>query len=75
MATVPTPLFRTKTRGQQLMEAKLGIPIDQALYRLYVVQGLDQKDIAAEWGIDRATVSRWLRDFNITRIGSPQTAA
>jgi DNA-binding transcriptional regulator LsrR (DeoR family) len=51
------------------MEAKLGIPIDQALYRLYVVQSLDQKDIAARWGIDRATVSRWLRDFSITRLG------
>jgi DNA-binding transcriptional regulator LsrR (DeoR family) len=56
------------------MESKLGLPIDQALYRLYVVEGLTQEEIGERWGMDRATVSRWLRDFNITRIG-PQTAA
>lgn len=68
MAIVPTPLFRTKTRGQQVIEARIGEPIDVALRRRYVEQGKDQAEIAEEWGLDRATISRWLRDFGISRL-------
>jgi DNA-binding transcriptional regulator LsrR (DeoR family) len=68
MATVPTPLFRTKTRGQQLMEQQIGEPLEVALRRLYVDEGLDQRVIGDRWGLDRATISRWLRDFNISRL-------
>lgn len=68
MAIAPTPLFRTKTRGQQVIEQQIGEPIDVALRRLYVAEKRDQHEIAALWGLDRATVSRWLRDFNISRL-------
>jgi hypothetical protein len=67
MAIVPTPLHPTKTRGQQLLERQIGEPIEQALHRLYVVEGKDQHVIGALWGKDRATISRWLRDFSISR--------
>lgn len=68
MAIAPTPHFRTKTRGQQLMEQQIGEPIEVALQRLYVKEKRDQREIAEMWGLDRATVSRWLRDFNISRL-------
>lgn len=67
MAIPPTPLVRTKTRGQQLIEHRLGEPLEEALYRLHVSEGRDQKEIAQTWGLDQSTVSRWLRDFNISR--------
>lgn len=76
MATSLTPLLRTKSRAQQLVERRIGEPIEQALHRLYHVEGQRQEDIAAEWGIDRATVSRWMGDFGIpTRLMGPRTPA
>lgn len=68
MATLPTPLHPTKTRGQQVLERRLGEPLDEVLRRRYVDEGATQDQIAADWSIDRATVSRWLRDFGITRL-------
>jgi hypothetical protein len=68
MATHQTSLIRTKTRAQQLMEHRLGEPIDQALHRLYVIERRDQEEIGALWGLEQSTVSRWLRDFGITRL-------
>jgi DNA-binding transcriptional regulator LsrR (DeoR family) len=49
----------------QLVEHAIGEPIEVALERLYVTEGLDQQAIADKWGLDRATVSRWMRDFRI----------
>lgn len=73
MTTPLTPLHRTKSRAQQAMEQRVGQPIDQALYRLYVIEGQTQDQIAAAWGLDRATVSRWMRDFGIaTRVTGPR---
>jgi arginine repressor len=71
MATVPTPLFRTKTRDMQLIEQQIGEPLEDALRRLYVAERLEQKAIAARWGVEQSTISRWLRDFGIYRL--PQT--
>ena len=68
MATLPTSLIRTKTRGQQLMEHRLGEPLQIALHRLYVIERHDQEAIGALWGIEQSTVSRWLRDFGISRL-------
>ena len=67
MAIVRTTPHPTKTRGQQLLERDIDEPIEQALHRLYVIEGLDQHEIGALWGKDRATISRWLRDFSIRR--------
>jgi DNA-directed RNA polymerase specialized sigma subunit len=68
MAITPTPLFRTKTRHQQVVEQRMGEPIEKALYRMYVTERLDQKVIGEQLGLEQATVSRWLRDFGITRL-------
>ncbi len=75
MATTLISLIRTKSRAQQLIERRIREPIDQALYRLYVVEGRQQDEIGAAWGIDRATVSRWMTQFGIeTRITGPRRA-
>lgn len=74
MASAPTPLFRTKSPAQQLMEQRLGEPVEVALYRLYIEERKSQDAIAALWGMDRATVSRWMRDFGIpSRLLGPRT--
>lgn len=66
MAILPTSLHPPiKTKGMQLVEHAIGEPIEIALHRLYVTEGLDQQAIAERWGLDRATVSRWMRDFRI----------
>ena len=68
MATLPSPLIRTKTRDQQLLEHRVGEPLQIALHRLYVIERRNQEDIAREWGIEQSTVSRWLKTFGISRI-------
>lgn len=74
MASLPTPLIRTKSRAQQFMESRIGEPIESALYRLYIAEGKTQDEIAGAWGVDRATVSRWMRDFGIpSRLIGPRT--
>ncbi len=50
----------------QLVEQQIGEPIDLALHRLYVTEARSQEEIAVMWSLDRATVSRWMRDFRIT---------
>jgi DNA-binding transcriptional regulator LsrR (DeoR family) len=73
MAMIPMPLIRTKSRAQQQMEHQIGESLEVALFRRYVIEGMTQEQIAAEWGIDRATVSRWMRDCGIrTRIIGPR---
>lgn len=49
----------------QLVEHRIGEPIDVALRRLYVDEGKSQDEIGAALKLDRATVSRWMRDFQI----------
>ena len=46
----------------------MGEPLDQALRRLYVTENRDQAEIAESLGIEQSTVSRWLKDFGITRF-------
>lgn len=76
MATLPTPLIRTKSRAQQMVEQRIGEALEQALHRRYVIEGQTQDQIAAEFGLDRATVSRWMRDFGIeSRITGPRRAS
>jgi DNA-binding MarR family transcriptional regulator len=68
MATLPTALIRTKTRDQQLLEHRVGEPLQIALHRLYVIERRNQEEIAEQWGIEQSTVSRWLKTFGISRI-------
>ena len=62
-----------RTRAQQRLELRIGEPLAEALRRLYVDEGRNQDEIAAGWGIDRATVSRWMAQFGIeTRLTGPR---
>ena len=53
------------TTGMQLVEARLGRPVHEYLHDAYIVQERPQAEIAAEIGVDAATVSRWMRKFGI----------
>lgn len=65
-----------KTRGMQLVEQRIGESLEDALQHRYVRDGKSQDDIAAEFGVDRATVSRWMREFGIAaRYLGPRKAA
>ena len=55
----------TATIGMQLVESRLGRPVREYLHDAYIVQERPQADIAAEIGVDAATVSRWMRRFGI----------
>ena len=67
MATLRTAPIRTKTRDQQILEHRVGEPLQIALHRLYVIERRNQEEIAAGWGIEQSTVSRWLKTFGISR--------
>ena len=49
-----------------LVEYRIGEPVEDALRRL-TDEGRQQKEIAELLGIERSTVSRWLKDFRIAR--------
>jgi hypothetical protein len=49
----------------QQVEARLGRDLGDYLRDAYGVRELAQVDIAAEIGVDAATVSRWMRRFGI----------
>jgi transposase-like protein len=57
------------TAGMSIVGERLGVPVDEYLRDAYLVRELPQTAIAAELGVDAATVSRWMRRFGIrTRI-------
>lgn len=57
------------TRGMQVVEERVGRPIAEYLRDAYVVQELNQWEIAQAVGVDEATISRWLRVAGIpTRV-------
>jgi CRP-like cAMP-binding protein len=64
-----------KSRGMQTLERRLGQPLGVYLATRYQA-GLSQGDIAAELGVNRATVSRWMTVFGIeVRYYGPRKAA
>lgn len=61
------------------MEHRLGEPIESYLQRRYIVDRATTITIAADLGLNNATVSRWLRELGIeTRLtgqrGAPSAA-
>lgn len=54
----------TKSRGMQILEARLGQPLGIYLADRYR-SGLSQEQIATELGVNRATVSRWMTAYGI----------
>lgn len=58
---------RPKTRAMQLVEFQRGIDLGAYLRVEYVEKGRLLKDIAADLGVDIATVSRWKDHFRLER--------
>lgn len=58
-------VFRPKSRTEQVLEAKHGLPIDVLLRRLYVTEGLSQEQISDVLGIARPTVSIYMARYRI----------
>ena len=61
------------TRDQQILQARLGEPLDVWLRRRYLEDGLTLREIASEVGFGVPALSRWLRQFGIEarRQGRP----
>lgn len=47
------------------VEERLGEPIEVVLRRLYHEQGMTLAEVAAEFGVDATTVSRWMASLGI----------
>lgn len=65
-----------KSRGMQLVEHRLGRPLDEVLTELYIDQGMTVKQVAAEIGVSTASVSRWMSELGIQAryIGTKKVA-
>jgi transposase len=57
--------FRPKSRTEQIVEARLGRPVADALREMYHERGLSQQDIATELDVARSTVIDWMRRYGI----------
>lgn len=63
-----------KSRGMQLVERRLGRPMEDVLRELYVDQGLTVKQVGKTLGVSGPTVSRWMADLGIeARFLGPRT--
>lgn len=49
----------------QLLEHRLGRPLDEVLRELYVDQGMTTKQVGAALGVSNASVSRWMAILGI----------
>jgi DNA-binding MurR/RpiR family transcriptional regulator len=56
------------TRGMQQIEATLGQPLQMYLQDAYNDRRLSMAEIGAELGVDKATVSRWMRQLGVRGI-------
>lgn len=54
-----------KSRGMQLVEHRLGRPLEDVLRELYTDQGMTVKQVAEELGVSSASVSRWMGELGI----------
>jgi hypothetical protein len=53
-----------KSRAMQIIERRLGVPLEQWIADRYAA-GATQEEIGAELGIEGATVSRWMRELGL----------
>lgn len=61
----------------QIIEHRLGRPLDEVLRELYVEKGMTVKQVAAELGVSIASVSTWMARFGIEAryVGAQPTEA
>lgn len=57
--------FVFKSRGMQLVEHRLGRPLEVVLTELYISQGMTVREVAAEIGVSTASISRWMSELGI----------
>lgn len=55
------------SHAQKAISLRTGREVPDLLRELYVERGLSHERIGAELGVTRATVARWLADFQIKR--------
>ena len=54
-----------KTAAMQLIEHRIGRPLYEFFTERYTHQGLNQREIADELGVDIGSVSRWMARLRI----------
>lgn len=60
----------------QLVEHRIGQPLEDYFQKEYVTRRRSQSEIAAELGVDVGSVSRWMARLGIAaRLGRPRKAA
>jgi transposase-like protein len=64
MAIAPNPTATIKSRAMQIVEHRMGEPVEQVVRRLYA-EGMSQQRIAEVIGISRRTVIYWMQAFGI----------
>jgi DNA-binding NarL/FixJ family response regulator len=64
MAIAPQSTAPIKTRAMQIVEHRMGEPVEQVVSRLYA-GGMSQQQIADALGITRRTVIYWMQFFGI----------
>jgi hypothetical protein len=55
----------TKTRHMQILEARLGRPLEVVLEEMYIDQGMTLAQVAAQFEVTEGTISDWLRRVGI----------
>lgn len=53
------------TRGMRQVEERIGQPLKLYLLDAYIVRELSLRGISREIDVDPATISRWMRHWNI----------
>lgn len=62
-----------KTRAMQVIEFRLGEPLEQFLRRRYIDEDRTTVEIAEELDVNSGTVSRWMAHFSIpARLHGPR---
>ena len=56
---------RPKTLGMQVVELRLGRPIEDVIREWHYDDGLSQQEVAARLGLSSGTLSRWMERLGI----------
>ena len=54
-----------RTKAMQVIEQRLGEPLEDYLRRRYLEEGLTTVEIASALDVNNGTVSRWMAHFDI----------